>query len=74
MKTDTIANELHLIGYFDLTQARYFAELLLLPHHHHHEKKVKKTMSGTNLNKLVGSSNLTSADFRKGMLNSFTYL
>ena len=53
---DATANEL--INYFqDFEEARTFAELLLLPHHHHHETKVKKSLSGSNLLKLVGSSN-----------------
>jgi hypothetical protein len=53
---DAAANEL--LDYFqDFEAARAFAEMLLLPHHHHHEKKVKKSLSGGNLLKLVGSAN-----------------
>ncbi len=52
---DAAANEL--LDYFqDFEAARAFAEMLLLPHHHHHEKKVKKSLSGSNLLKLVGSA------------------
>lgn len=55
---DVLANEL--LGYFnDLDEARMFAEILLLPHRHHHAKKQAKSLSGSNIVKMTGSSTLT---------------